>query len=73
MPPFTPPAARMTRDEYMRRWERQYAEWEAIADELVTARSGEIVTAYDVSLEQQKRALARGEVLLTAADLEAVQ
>jgi hypothetical protein len=45
----------------MRSWEAQYSEWCAIRDELIRNRPDQKVTAYQVSLEQRKRMLARGE------------
>lgn len=40
----------------------QADEWQAIANELTASRPGEPVTAYQVTLEQRKRWLARGEL-----------
>ena len=45
----------------LERWATQDAEWRTIRDELVTTARGRGVTAYQVSLEQRKRMLARGE------------
>jgi len=44
------------------RYIAQEAEWKKICDEMVTAaESGHPVTAYQITLEQRKRMLARGE------------
>lgn len=44
------------------RYIAQEAEWKKICDEMVTkAKPGHAVTAYQVTLEQRKRMLARGE------------
>lgn len=48
--------------ELMEIYVSQAKEWEAISNEMIAARPGEPVTAYQVSLEQRKRLLARGEV-----------
>jgi hypothetical protein len=46
----------------VRTYEAQAYEWQAIKGELIAAaRSREIVTAFQVTLEQRKRMLARGE------------
>lgn len=52
-------------------YERQHAEWCAIRDELTVLAEGssDHVTAYQVTLQQRKRLLARGERLLTSDDL----
>lgn len=46
-------------------WAAQDREWHAISAELQGARPGEIVTAYQVTLEQKKRMLARGDHFMT--------
>lgn len=40
---------------------KQADEWQLISNELIAARPGHPVTAYQVSLEQRKRWLAHGE------------
>ena len=59
----------------MGRWARQDAEWRVIGNEMAAAANGGAVSAYQVSLEQRKRMLARGERPMTyeeiLADLEA--
>ena len=50
-------------------WATQDAEWRGICDELIKARPGEPVTAYQVSLEQRKRMLARGERPITYEEI----
>jgi hypothetical protein len=55
----------VTRAEFLEKWKAQCAEWDRIGDELG------MVTAYAISLEQRKRALAEGRKLVTYADLEA--
>lgn len=49
----------------------QYQEWCVIRDEMIAAAlsKGEAVTAYQVTLEQRKRLLARGDRMVTYADL----
>jgi hypothetical protein len=47
--------------QFLEAWQRECAEWLAIRDELVGARAGKIVTAHQVTVEQRKRQLARGE------------
>jgi hypothetical protein len=42
-------------------YERQDAEWRTVQGELIAARPGQIVTAHQVTTEQRKRMLARGE------------
>ena len=54
---------------FMRRWSAQCEEWSAIARELAAARPGDAVTAYQVSLEQRKRMLARGERPISAEEI----
>ena len=49
------------------RWAVQDAEWHTIRDKLIAARPGVGVTAYEVSLEQRKRMLERGERPVTYA------
>lgn len=51
------------------RWATQHAEWVAIGNELALARPGQPVTAYQVSLEQRKRMLARGERPITHEEI----
>lgn len=46
-------------EEQLEQWSRQCTEWEAIKNEMLELRPS--VTAYQVSLEQRKRMLARGE------------
>lgn len=58
-------------DDVANRWASQSLEWVAIRDALIDARPGQAVTAHDVTWAQIKRALARGEPLLTYADLVA--
>ena len=58
----------MTRAEWLEKWKVQCAEWDAIGDELL--ETGKTVTAYDVTLEQKKRAAVQGRKLVTYADLE---
>ncbi len=60
----------MTRAEFLEKWKTQCAEWQAICDELLDKTNGGPVTAYQVSLEQRKRALAEGRKLVTYSDLE---
>lgn len=52
------------------RYAIQDAEWQKIRDELVTAAGKGIITAYQVTLTQKKRMLARGERLITYEELE---
>jgi len=61
---------RFTQAEYLARWKKEQEEWRAISEELAAAQ-GE-VTPYQVTIEQRKRALARGETLLTEEDLKAI-
>jgi hypothetical protein len=58
----------MTRAEWLEKWRVQCAEWDAIGDELL--ETGKTVTAYEVTLEQKRRALVQGRTLVTYADLE---
>ena len=51
-------------NDYVALWAAQCAEWDAILAELLEARPGQAVTPYQVTLEQRKRAFARGERLL---------
>ena len=53
----------------LERWAAQDAEWRAIRDELIEQRPGQPVTAYQVSLEQRKRMLARGERPVTYEEI----
>ena len=53
----------------LERWTLQDEEWHAIRDELIDARPGELVTAYQVSLEQRKRMLARGQRPVTYEEI----
>ena len=53
----------------MERWAKQDAEWRAIRDEMIAARPDDGVTAYQVSLEQRKRMLARGERPMTLEEI----
>lgn len=52
------------------RYAAQCQEWQAIRDELITAAGGEPVTAYQVTLEQKKRLMARGDRMVTPEELE---
>jgi uncharacterized protein YbcV (DUF1398 family) len=55
------------------RYMAQDAEWKEICNELITAGEGKTVTAYQVTLEQRKRMLARGERAMTYPEiLEAI-
>lgn len=56
----------MTREKWNERWAKQCEEWRAICDEKIEL--GERPTAYQITLEQRKRALARGERLVTYQD-----
>lgn len=49
-------------DELLEIYTKQADEWQVIAKEMTVTRPGEPVTAYQVSLEQRKRWLARGEL-----------
>ena len=60
----------MRQAEFLERWKKQCDEYDAIASEMVAA--GLSPSAYQVSLKQRERALARGEKLLTHADLESI-
>lgn len=51
------------------RWAKQDAEWLIIGDEMVAAARGAPVSAYEVSLEQRKRMLARGERPVTMGEI----
>ena len=53
------------------RWAAQDTEWREIRDEMIAARPGQPVTAYQVSLEQRKRMLARGERPVTYEEIVA--
>ena len=55
----------------LERWALQDAEWRTIRDDLIEARPGQPVTAYQVSLEQRKRMLARGERPVTYEEIVA--
>lgn len=44
-----------------KRWAVECEEWQAIALELINARPGDPPTAFEVSVEQEKRMRARGE------------
>ncbi len=55
----------------LERWARQDTEWRAIGDEMVAATAGGFVSAYQVSLEQRKRMLARGERPVTYEEIVA--
>ena len=55
----------------LERWALQDAEWRAIRDDFIEARPSEPVTAYQVSLEQRKRMLARGERPVTYEEIVA--
>lgn len=57
--------------EYLARWAKQQEEWDAIAAEFAE-KHPEGFTPHQVTTEQRKRALARGEKLLTDEDLKAV-
>lgn len=46
-------------------WAAEQAEWMAIRDELIEAAAGNPVSAWQVSLEQRKRMLKRGESPMT--------
>ena len=46
-------------DDFNARWLRECKEWQEIENELIEA--GKSPTAHQVSLEQRKRMLARGE------------
>jgi hypothetical protein len=50
------------------RWGREWTEWAAIRDELFDS-SDEPPTAYQVTLEQRKRMLARGERPMTEDEI----
>ena len=52
----------------LERYAKESEEWQAIKSEMIAA-SPNGVTAYQVSLEQRKRAMARGEALLTPDEL----
>ena len=58
----------MTRGEWLNAWRTQCAEWQRIGDEMALA--GDVVTCFQISLEQRKRALAEGRRLVTYSDLE---
>lgn len=45
----------------LERWKKESAEWQAISEEMIARDTTGCVTAYQVSLEQRKRMLARGE------------
>jgi hypothetical protein len=51
----------------LERYGDQQAEWQAIANEMIA--DGKTPTAYQVSLEQRKRMLARGERPITADEI----
>lgn len=55
----------------MERWESQSREWLGIRDEMIDA--GRAPSAYQVTLEQRKRMLSRGDRPVTMAELEAEQ
>lgn len=66
------PAAELDEEEaFLARWRAAWDEWAAIRDEMIAAVSGP-VTAYQVSLEQRKRMLARGERPLSLEEIERV-
>lgn len=69
-PDDTPPEGVST-STALERWALQDAEWRTIRDELIDARPGEGVTAYQVSFEQRKRMLARGERPVTYEEIVA--
>lgn len=58
----------MTEKEFLERWAAECDEWQRIRDELAI-RTPEGVTAYQVTLEQRKRALASGKKLLTPEEI----
>jgi hypothetical protein len=58
----------VTRTEWLDTWKTQCEEWNAIATTM--GERDATVTAYEVSLEQRKRALAEGRRLVTYDDLE---
>jgi hypothetical protein len=51
------------------RYKAQCLEWDAIRDELIAAAGGHPVTAHQVTTEQHKRFLSRGERPVTLEDL----
>lgn len=56
----------------MKKYEAQCREWDEIRDQLIDARrNGEAVTAFQVTTEQRKRMLARGERMVTYEELVA--
>lgn len=56
--------------EVLKLWAAECAEWQAIRDEMLDARPGG-VTAFQVSLEQRRRMLARGQRPLDPRSLAA--
>lgn len=56
-------------DGALARWGRECAEWAEIRDEMATSRGGP-VTAHQVTTEQRKRMLARGDRPVSIEDME---
>lgn len=57
----------LTQDAFLKLWGVQCDEWAAIRDEMIA--SGRPPTAFQVSLEQRKRMLARGERPVSLAEV----
>lgn len=55
----------MSKDLRALSWQRECEEWARIGNELQAARPGVPITAYQISLEQRKRMLARGDRPMT--------
>jgi len=53
------------------RWAKQDAEWQEIARAMVAAAGGGPVTPHQITTEQRKRMLARGERPFELAELRA--
>jgi hypothetical protein len=58
----------MTQREFLEAWGKQCDEWARIRDELLD--SGRPITAFQVSLEQRKRMLARGDRPVSLLDVD---
>lgn len=48
--------------EEIKRWSEQDAEWHKIALELMAKRPAQVVTAHQITTEQRKRMMVRGEI-----------
>jgi hypothetical protein len=54
----------MTEKEFRERWAKEFAEWQAIGDEMILA--GKQPSAFDVTQEQRRRMKERGDISVFA-------